>query len=127
MFWFQRLQLRVFSLVIYSAVTWGGVAGLAIPVNVTETLHAHLLLPLHTLIQKLVEHVQTSLLPPPWSRHILSRLMITPALPRPRLAPTASRPRGRSMTLPRPPSTMPNKIPMMLRYVACDALSCPSK
>lgn len=127
MFWFQRLQLRVFSLVIYSAVTWGGVAGLAIPVNVTETLHAHLLLPLHTLIQKLVEHVQTSLLPPPWSRHILSRLMITPALPRPRLAPTASRPRGRSMTLPRPPSTMPNKIPMMLRYVAWDALSCPSK
>ena len=108
MFWFQRLQLRVFSLVIYSAVTWGGVAGLAIPVNVTETLHAHLLLPLHTLIQKLVEHVQTSLLPPPWSRHILSRLMITPALPR-------------------PPSTMPNKIPMMLRYVAWDALSCPSK
>ena len=104
MFWFQRLQLRVFSLVIYSAVTWGGVAGLAIPVNVTETLHAHLLLPLHTLIQKLVEHVQTSLLPPPWSRHILSRLMIT-----------------------RPPSTMPNKIPTMPRYVACDALSCPSK
>jgi hypothetical protein len=29
--------------------------------------------------------------------------------------------------LPRPPSTMPNKIPMMLRYVAWDALSCPSK